>query len=62
MADPAGQPIRGLDFGGKWLEFISWSQITGDYSFSQLIEFLEHFELVTKRFSVKNKNAYLVKI
>ena len=52
MADPAGQPIRGLDFGGKWLEFISWSQIN---------EFLEHFELVTKRFSVKNKNAYLVK-
>ena len=26
-ADPAGQQIRGLVFGGKWLEFISQYQI-----------------------------------
>ena len=29
-----GQPIRGLVFGGKWLEFISQSQTKGDYNFS----------------------------
>ena len=29
-----GQPIRGLVFGGKWLEFISQSQIKGDYNFN----------------------------
>ena len=27
-----GQPIRGLVFDGKWLEFISQSQIKGDYN------------------------------
>ena len=32
MDDPDGQPIRGLVFGGKWLEFISQSQIKGDYT------------------------------
>jgi len=26
LANLAGQPIRGLVFGGKWLEFISLSQ------------------------------------
>ena len=30
----SGQPIKGLVFGRKWLEFISLSQITGDYNFS----------------------------
>ena len=34
LADPAGEPIRGLDFGGKCLEFIS--QINGDYNFHTL--------------------------
>ena len=39
MADPAGQPIRGLAlvFGGKLLEFISQSLIKGDYDFSLCI-------------------------
>ena len=32
LDDPDGQPIRGLIFGRKWLEFISQSQIKGDYT------------------------------
>ena len=31
----AGQPIRGLVFGGKKLGFISLSQIKDDYNFSE---------------------------
>ena len=33
LVDLLGQPIRVLDFGEKWLEFISQSQIKGDYNF-----------------------------
>ena len=33
LADPAGQLIRGLSFGGKGLKFISQSQIKGDHNF-----------------------------
>ena len=33
LVDLLGQPIRSLAFGGKWLEFISQSQIQGDYNF-----------------------------
>ena len=33
LTDPPGQPIRGLIFGRKWLEFISLSQIKGYYNF-----------------------------
>ena len=36
MAYSAGQPIKGLVFGRKWLEFISLSQIKGDYNFRNL--------------------------
>ena len=32
MVDLLHQPIRGLAFGGKWLEFISHSQIKDDYN------------------------------
>ena len=38
LADPAGQPIKGLGFGRKWLEFISQSQIKSDYNFSSTIQ------------------------
>ena len=34
LADLAVQPISGLVFGGKWLEFISQSQIKCDHNFS----------------------------
>ena len=34
LVDLLGQPIRGLVFGGKWQEFISQSQIKGNYNFS----------------------------
>ena len=34
LADLAVQPIKGLVFGEKWLEFISLSQIKCDYNFS----------------------------
>ena len=37
MADAAGQPIRGLVFGEKWLESISQCQINGDYKFSYYV-------------------------
>ena len=36
LAYSAGQPIKGLVFGRKWLEFISLSQIKGDYNFRNL--------------------------
>ena len=32
---PAGQPIRGPDVGGKWLEFVSRSQLKGDNKLSR---------------------------
>ena len=34
IGDTTVQPIRGLVFGGKWLEFSSLSQIKVDYNFS----------------------------
>ena len=34
QANPAGQPIRDMIFGGKWLGLIFLSQIKGDYNFS----------------------------
>ena len=34
MVDLLGQLIRGLVFGGKWLEIIFQSQIRGDYIFT----------------------------
>ena len=37
FADLVGQPIRGLVFGVKLPEFLSQSQIKGDYNFSILV-------------------------
>ena len=37
IGDTTGQTIIGLVSGGNWLEFISLSQIQGDYNFSTSI-------------------------
>ena len=49
LANSAVQPIRGQDFGEKWLEFISLSQIEGDYNFSiwQITRHIENSYIVS---------------
>ena len=43
LADSAGQQIRKcLCFGGKLLEFISQSQIKGDYNFNEYVATKNH--------------------